>query len=146
MPIQITAKRDGFRRCGIAHSETTTTYPDGHFSSDQLRELMGEPNLIVMYVDNRAAAAQQSDWGESAAARITELEAVVLQLNTDADELKVLLHNVTAERDELQVKLGLLTSTGSGTGVDADQVQESQSDAAQDTGAGDDKKSNKKKD
>lgn len=144
MPIQITAKRNGFRRCGIAHSETTTTYPDGHFSSEQLSELMAEPNLIVILID-LAREGQQPDWGESAAARITELEAIVLQLNTDAEELKTSLRNVTAERDDLQAKLGLLTSTGAEADVDAGQVQESRSDTTQDTVVGDDKKSDKKK-
>ncbi|EOZ7333880.1 HI1506-related protein, partial [Yersinia enterocolitica] len=42
MPIQITAKRDGFRRCGMAHSDKTQTYADGHFSPSVLAELMAE--------------------------------------------------------------------------------------------------------
>ncbi|MCX9038768.1 HI1506-related protein [Citrobacter portucalensis] len=143
MPVKITAKRDGFRRCGIAHSETTTTWADGHFTEAQLRELESEPNLVVLRVADVAEFVSQQDELIQVKARVIELEAVVLQLNTDAVELKSALDSVTAERDDLQVKLGLLTSTGADAVTG--QEQASQSDATQDTGAGDDKKSDKKK-
>ncbi|MBC3252856.1 hypothetical protein H8I91_21560 [Serratia fonticola] len=47
MPIRITAKRDGFRRAGINHSGTPTTYDDEHFSARQLAQLKAEPMLVV---------------------------------------------------------------------------------------------------
>lgn len=145
MPIQITAKRDGFRRCGIAHSETTTTYPDGHFTDTQVRELEAEPNLVVIQIAKGATDDSQQLALVDAGVRIADLEAVVLQLNTDAAELQVKLDSVTAERDELAAKLGLLTATGAEAEQTSDQVQDTTENAAQDTGAGDDKKSDKKK-
>ena len=47
MPVQITARRDGFRRLGMAHSASTVTYPDDRFTPEELRILKAEPNLIV---------------------------------------------------------------------------------------------------
>lgn len=111
MPVKITAKRDGFRRCGIAHSETTTTWPDDHFTRAQLRELEAEPNLVVIRVADENEMALQQDTLIEVKARVIELEAVVLQLNSDADALKQQLSDseqhlsmVTAERDALMAK------------------------------------------
>lgn len=47
MPITIRAKRDGFRRCGIAHSATPVSYPDDHFTEAELARLRAEPLLEV---------------------------------------------------------------------------------------------------
>jgi hypothetical protein len=46
--ITITSKKDGFRRCGIAHPGASTTYPDDAFSAKQLKILQGEPMLTVV--------------------------------------------------------------------------------------------------
>ena len=48
MAILITAKRDGFRRLGIAHSAQGTAYPDDHFTAAQLSVLKAEPMLVVV--------------------------------------------------------------------------------------------------
>lgn len=45
--IRITAKRPGFRRCGVAHPAAPTDYPDDHFSAEQLAMLRAEPMLTV---------------------------------------------------------------------------------------------------
>lgn len=47
MPIRITAKQDGFRRCGIAHPATPTEYPGDQFSKKELEQLKAEPMLVV---------------------------------------------------------------------------------------------------
>lgn len=52
MPIKITAKTPGFRRCGIAHTATPTTYPDDAFTQDQIGILMAEPALVVEIVQD----------------------------------------------------------------------------------------------
>lgn len=44
--IRITAKKDGFRRAGIAHAGTRD-YPDGRFSPEQLAALQAESLLRV---------------------------------------------------------------------------------------------------
>ncbi|EOI6839624.1 TPA: hypothetical protein U5D64_003529 [Yersinia enterocolitica] len=96
MPIQITAKRDGFRRCGMAHSDKTQTYADGHFSPKVLAELKAEPMLVVSHVpDGQQGNAEQSKELAEAKARIQalfnrnqELDVGMHQLSEDADALK----------------------------------------------------------
>lgn len=61
--IIITAKKDGFRRCGLAHSARPVEYPDEAFSPEQLAELQAEPMLVVELVadkpDEKAPASDQ---------------------------------------------------------------------------------------
>lgn len=49
MTIVITSKRDGFRRCGIAHPGKPTFYPDDFFTDEQLEALQKESQLILAY-------------------------------------------------------------------------------------------------
>ena len=52
MTIIITSKRDGFRRCGIAHPAKQTPYPDDFFTQEQLKALSKEPQLILAYMED----------------------------------------------------------------------------------------------
>jgi len=45
--IRITSKRDGFRRCGVAHPAAPTEYPDDRWSDEELAILEAEPMLVV---------------------------------------------------------------------------------------------------
>jgi len=45
--IRIISKKDGFRRCGVAHPEKPTDYKDGFFSKEDLERLKNEPMLII---------------------------------------------------------------------------------------------------
>ncbi len=49
--IEITARRDGFRRCGMAHSSKPTVHDIDAFSAEELEILRNEPQLIVREVD-----------------------------------------------------------------------------------------------
>lgn len=49
--IRIVAKREGFRRAGIAHSESATFHPIDRFTPEQLDQLKAEPMLIVDEMD-----------------------------------------------------------------------------------------------
>ena len=49
--LRITAKKHGFRRCGVAHSATPTDYDLVRFSKEQLEQLKAEDMLIVHEVD-----------------------------------------------------------------------------------------------
>lgn len=62
MPITITARRDGFRRCGRAHPARPTTYPDNFWTSEQIAALKAEPMLIV-----KVAAADEAAPAEAKA-------------------------------------------------------------------------------
>ena len=49
--IRIAARRDGFRRAGIAHPAASTDYPAERFTDAQLKQLLDEPQLIVTVLD-----------------------------------------------------------------------------------------------
>jgi len=61
MPIEITAKKDKFRRCGVAHSKEATTWPDGKWSPEEIKALKAEPMLMVREVP---AAPEQDAAGK----------------------------------------------------------------------------------
>lgn len=48
--IIITAKKDGFRRCGLVHSAKPVEHQDDVFTPEQLAELQAEPMLVVELV------------------------------------------------------------------------------------------------
>lgn len=101
MPVQITARRDGFRRLGMAHSASTVTYPDDRFTPEELRILKAETNLIVTEMKDVVGTQTSSSELSEAHGRIAELEAGMLALNQDVNDLKTQLDSVTAERDQL---------------------------------------------
>jgi hypothetical protein len=45
--LKIISKKDGFRRCGVAHPAAPVIHPDGTFTPDQIAILKAEPMLIV---------------------------------------------------------------------------------------------------
>jgi hypothetical protein len=51
--IRIIAKKDGFRRAGVAHAGVKL-WPDGSFTPEELAALQAEPNLIVEEFDEEA--------------------------------------------------------------------------------------------
>ena len=70
--IRITAKRHGFRRCGIAHPGQPTDYADERFSAEELARLEAEPMLLVEHLP-----------GSSDDAPREELVAAIEQLPSD---------------------------------------------------------------
>ena len=58
--IRIAARKDGFRRCGLAHSASPTDYPSDRFSSEVLDQLKAEPMLVVQELDRSDAAPEES--------------------------------------------------------------------------------------
>lgn len=45
--IHIRSRKDGFRRCGVAHATQWTGYPDDRFTHDEIERLRAEPMLQV---------------------------------------------------------------------------------------------------
>jgi len=45
--VRIRSKKNGFRRCGVAHPEKPVDYPDEKFTKGQLAILNAEPMLVV---------------------------------------------------------------------------------------------------
>ncbi|HAU4302346.1 TPA: hypothetical protein ON596_003438 [Citrobacter freundii] len=109
MPIQITARRNGFRRLGIAHSANTVTWPDDHFSDGELEILENDPNLIVIRLQDVPETPGGDDAVSALTAerdglkvRVSELEATVLQLNQDGEALKQQLASANGTITELE--------------------------------------------
>ncbi|HGW3964971.1 TPA: HI1506-related protein [Citrobacter freundii] len=94
MPVQITARRDGFRRLGIVHSARTVTYPDDRFTKSEIAILKNDPNLIVSEVADIADTAPVEEKLKAALNEIIELKN---QLGASLTQLE----SVTAERDRL---------------------------------------------
>lgn len=76
--IYITSKREGFWRCGIAHSETTTAYPDDRFTPDELARLDAEPMLIV---------SREAPGDDGAGEQIQALKSALQKAEADMDHM-----------------------------------------------------------
>lgn len=61
--IRIRSKRDGFRRCGIAHPSMTVEYPDGRFSREELAVLKAEPMLLVEEIEEEKNPGPETETG-----------------------------------------------------------------------------------
>lgn len=48
--IKITAKKDGFRRAGMAHPASPTLHADDAFTPEQLAAIETEPMLVVEHI------------------------------------------------------------------------------------------------
>lgn len=62
--IIITSKKDGFRRCGVAHPMAPTMYEDGSFTPDQINELQAEPMLTVQFDDAESKKGKKPEKSE----------------------------------------------------------------------------------
>lgn len=51
MPIRITSAIEGFRRAGVSHPKSPSTYSDHFFTEKQLAQLEAEPRLVVEHID-----------------------------------------------------------------------------------------------
>ncbi len=49
--IFIQSKKDGFRRCGVAHSAAGKEFEDDFFTKEQLEELAADPDIIMVAGD-----------------------------------------------------------------------------------------------
>ncbi|EIV9611432.1 hypothetical protein MBN82_002990 [Klebsiella pneumoniae] len=82
--ITITSKRDGFRRCGVAHRDVPVTWPDGSFTDEQIAILRAEPALVV----HIGALSGDDDKLKAALGRVQELESRLEEVTTDRDRLQ----------------------------------------------------------
>ena len=73
MPVQITAKKDGFRRAGVAHPAVMTEYADDAFTTEQLALLKAEPMLTVKII--KAAKKDSGSKDAAAVEQPTEAKA-----------------------------------------------------------------------
>jgi len=82
--IEIKSKREGFRRCGIAHSKQAVRYPDGRFAAGELAALKKEPMLTVTEI----AEPEKPDPVKPLPPGVDE-EAVIARIDKPVEELTV---------------------------------------------------------
>ncbi|PHN53946.1 hypothetical protein AO268_23570 [Pseudomonas sp. ICMP 8385] len=113
MTIMIASKRDGFRRCGIAHSSQSTFYPDDFFTEEQLKALSKEPQLVLAYVEDEFDQVQDRRDENLQEADLQKTSAAAQNAQSQAPETKS-----TALGDAL-VPFGSVPVVGGGFGFDS---------------------------
>lgn len=89
--VLIAARREGFRRCGIAHPAEPVLYAPGYWSEAQLEELRAEPHLVVTLAPDAAPAAEPPEGVFEAAlealraAPAAEVRAFVRRMEDDPE-------------------------------------------------------------
>lgn len=109
--IFITAKREGFARCGVRFSETTTSYPDDRFTPEQLADLEAEPMLVVSREGAGMTAGQAAEQISRLKDALDTAEHEVAVVTAERDVLHQQLADMTTERDALREQLAAVTST-----------------------------------
>lgn len=105
--IDITAKRDGFRRAGKVHSEQTRTYPLSEFTKAQLEQLQNEPMLVVAI---RNANDQQAGPSDELKRQVLQLEGDLQILVTQEADARKQVADLTTELDSERQNVSRLTS------------------------------------
>ncbi|ECZ2622549.1 hypothetical protein F7287_12305 [Salmonella enterica] len=116
--IFITSKREGFARCGVRFSETTTPYPDDRFTPEQLAELEAEPMLVVSREIAGMTAGQAAEQISRLKDALDTAEHEVAVVTAERDVLHQQLADITTERDALREQLAALTSTSAANAQD----------------------------
>lgn len=108
MGVVITARRDGFRRGGIAHSAAGKFYPDGALTEEQLQAFRKDPQLVVIdQAEPFSSAGQDGPLVEDMGNTIASLEYSLEIANDQYDAASVLL---TAFRDQQLAAPALIVS------------------------------------
>ncbi|EDT3086400.1 hypothetical protein XS16_002756 [Salmonella enterica subsp. enterica serovar Newport] len=109
--IFITSKREGFARCGVRFSETTTSYPDDRFTPEQLADLEAEPMLVVSREGAGMTAGQAAEQISRLKDALDTAEHEVAVVTAERDVLHQQLADMITERDALREQLAAVTST-----------------------------------
>jgi hypothetical protein len=96
MPVIITAKRDGFRRCGLAHPASPVKHEDGAFTEEQLAILKAEPMLVVQELAGDTTTPLAAMTKDKLAALLTE-RGVSFDPKAKKDELLALASTLPQE-------------------------------------------------
>ncbi|EAQ6363559.1 hypothetical protein DOH76_07855 [Salmonella enterica subsp. enterica serovar Oranienburg] len=107
--IFITSKREGFARCGVRFSETTTSYPDDRFTPEQLADLEAEPMLIVSREGAGMTAGQAAEQISRLKDVLSDAQQELAVVTGERDILSQQLAERTAERDLAREQLAALT-------------------------------------
>ncbi len=101
--IEITARREGFRRCGVAHSATTKAWPVDAFTPEQLAVLKADPMLIVVERDKASGqndTAQRDELAAQLDAERQKVSELTAQLEEERGKVRELTAALKAENAE----------------------------------------------
>ncbi len=108
MAIQIISKKNGFRRCGIAHSTKAVIYPDDRFTADELEILNDEPMLIVTEVEGGGAKTTRPTAPE-AIAKVEACQSIEgLKTLAEGEDRKTVQEAIAKRGDELNEEAAAL--------------------------------------
>lgn len=102
--IKISSRKEGFRRCGVAHPKGVVEYPDGHWTEEQLADLRAEPMLVVTVIEDGSNPGPGSA-RPNAAASIELVKAAAAAEDLDklaeGEDRKSVLDAIAKRRAEL---------------------------------------------
>lgn len=106
MPIRITAKKDGFRRCGVAHPVQPTEHPDDKFNKQELEILQKEPMLVVEILAGAEKAKSDKPPKAEDLIRLIKEAGTPEHVNEilGTDERATVIAAATARKEELASK------------------------------------------
>lgn len=96
MPIKIVSSKDGFRRCGVAHSKETTVYKDGKFTTEQTEILKGESMLMVEIIKPERTTPQKDTKESLMKLTVAELKVIGDKLNCTETTKEKLVDEILA--------------------------------------------------
>ena len=100
MPIKITSARDGFRRCGMAHSKQTTQYPDGKFSKKEIAILENESMLTVEVIDGKSSNGKNEAKKSLMALTVEDLKRIGEKYNCKETTKEKLVDEILAAQNK----------------------------------------------
>ncbi len=100
----ITSKKEGFRRCGVAHPAKQTEHPDGAFTQEQIKALREEPMLMVLEAEEaKAELTNKPVPAQDMISLVKQAKTVGALENFAAGETrKTVLDAIEARRKELE--------------------------------------------
>lgn len=98
--LRITAKRPGFRRCGVAHPDQPVDHAADDFTWEQIERLKADPMLVVQGIFGDTADSDPAGPGE-----IEGLRAELEMLQRDYRELDGRNRTLTETNEKLCAKV-----------------------------------------
>lgn len=103
--IRVTAKNEGFRRCGVAFSKAATEFPDDRFTSAELKILKAETMLTVEEIADGSGGGSQRPNVKDSVVLVAAAETLeALDALSVGEERKGVLDAIAKRRSELTAK------------------------------------------
>lgn len=102
--IIITSKKEGFRRCGVAHPATPIEYQDGHFTDQEIEALRAEPMLVIQEADEAKAELSNKPTPAADMIALVKKASTLDELHklADGETRKTVIEAIAARWKELE--------------------------------------------